>query len=162
MTFQRLSLDSSENSPQLPVGDEGHRKNKYLPDEIVLVGAPSSETFCRLQSAFNTSNHSRWKQLGPCENLLGGKSSNSCCSSPAYICFISIVYDLGPNLSVYAYLHYIMLPTFLCGTAIGPILMWLLLYFICFCLGYQHTHIFSYCILCITFAFSVCLNFTLG
>lgn len=68
----------------------------------------------------------------------------------------------GPNLEVCTYLHYIRLPAFLSGTAIGPILMWLLLYFICFYLGYQHTNIFRYCILRSTFASSVCLNFHLG
>lgn len=38
-----------------------------------------------------------------------------------------------------------MLPAFLSGTAIGPILMRLLLYSICFYPGYQHTNIFIYC-----------------
>lgn len=48
-----------------------------------LFGAPSSDTFlCWLQSSFNTSNHSRWKQLGPGEILLEGK----CCLSPCFIC----------------------------------------------------------------------------
>lgn len=130
--------------------DEGH-ENRYLNDETFL---------CRLQSSFNTSDHSRPKQLGPWENVLGGKSSHSCHLSPMCVCFINLVYD-PRTLYVGADLHYITLPTFLSRTAIMLILIWLLLCLICFCLGYQHTNIFRYCILSNTFASSVCLNFTL-
>lgn len=80
--------------------------------------------------------------------------------SPMRVCFISLVYD-PRALYVGADLHYITLPTFLSGTGIRLILIWLLLCLICFCLGYQHTNIFRYCILSNAFASSVCLNFTL-
>lgn len=68
----------------------------------------------------------------------------------------------GPKLSGWAYLHYIILPAFLSGTAIRLILIWLFLCLISFCLGYQHTNIFSYCILRSIFAASICLNSTSG
>lgn len=55
-----------------------------------------------------------------------------------------------------------MLPTFLSGTAIRLILIWLFLRLISFCLGHQHTNISRCCILRSIFAASICLNSTSG
>lgn len=48
------------------VGDGVHQKDRYLPGEIVSFSIQSSETrLCRIESSFNSSNHSGRSSLGP-------------------------------------------------------------------------------------------------
>lgn len=144
-------------------GGGGHQEDRCLPSEIVLFSIPSSEThLCWIEWSFNSSNHSGRSGLGNVKMWWKEKAhihaiylqrmyvSSSLCTIP------------GPELSGWAHLHDIMLPTFLPGTAIRLILIWLFLCLISFCLWYQRANIFRYCTLRSIFAASICWNATSG
>lgn len=135
------------------------RRTDTCPVRLLYSAFHHRRALCRLQSSFNTSNHS-----GPNSSGL-----MRMCWKISFMLFISNLYvssamctKPGPTLSVCTFIKYIMLPMFLCGSVIRLILIWLLLCLISFSQGYQHANVFRYCILRSTFASSVCLDSTSG
>lgn len=163
ITRRRNDFGLIKNIYRSAVRDGGHQEDRYLPGEIVLFSILSSETpLCRIESSFNSSNYSGGSSLGPVRMCWKEEAHiHAVCLQCMYVSSALCTIQ-KPKLSGWAYLHYIMLPTFLSGTAIRLILIWLFLCLISFCLGYQHTNIFSYCILRSIFAASIRLNSTSG